>query len=280
MEDVQKIVGKPVTALTFKAVSGGYRRMPVFHDISFSIREGEMAALIGPNGSGKTTLLRAATGLLEKVEGRVSLFGRDVHKMSPVQRAGLIGVVPQESFTPMAYSVEEIVAMGRTYTQSRWKGMTRDDFAIVEEAMVTTDVIDMRRRAFPELSGGERQRVIIAMVLAQQPRLIVMDEATAHLDINHRMEIMELVEKLNREPGRTILMVSHDLNMAAEYFQRLLLIDRGRLVKDGTPQEVLTEIMFKEVYHCTVQIEKNPHSGAVMVLADKRETQADLGVEG
>jgi iron complex transport system ATP-binding protein len=257
-------------AIEFAGVSGGYRHADIFQDVSFAVREGSMSAIIGPNGSGKTTLLRAATGLLKHVNGRVMLFGKDVSSMAAEKRATLIGVVPQESFTPMAYSVEEIVTMGRTHAMSRWGGVSAEDRKIVEQSMIYTDVADMRSKAFPELSGGERQRVIIAMVLAQQPRVILMDEATSHLDINHRLEIMQLVERMNREHGVTVLMVSHDLNMASEFCERLLLIDHGRLVADGTPAEVLTEKMLRDVYHCGVKVERNSQSGSIMVVPRPR----------
>lgn len=257
-------------AIEFAGVSGGYRRVQVFKDVSFTIREGSMSAIIGPNGSGKTTLLRAATGLLKHVDGKVMLFGKDVRSMDAGKRATLIGVVPQDSFTPMAYSVEEIVTMGRTHAVSRWNGFSDEDRKIVERAMIYTDVAEMRSRPFPELSGGERQRVIIAMVLAQQPRVILMDEATSHLDINHRLEIMQLIERLNREQGVTVLMVSHDLNMAAEFCERLLVVDHGKLVADGSPDKVLTEAMLRDVYHCGVKVERNPQSGSVMVVPSPR----------
>jgi iron complex transport system ATP-binding protein len=259
-----------VRAVEFADVSGGYRRKEVLHEISFTLREGEMVSVIGPNGSGKTTVLRALTGLLEQVKGRVRLFGRDVHSISAVQRAALVGVVPQKTFMPMAYRVEEVVAMGRSYAVPRWRGLNADDRAVIERAMEYTDVAGLRQSRFPELSGGEQQRVIIAMVLAQQPRIIIMDEATSHLDINHSLEIMQLVERLNQDEGVTVLTVSHDLNLSSEFCQRLLLMDGGRLVADGSPQDVLTEAMLQEVYHCRAKIERNPHSGAVMVVPELR----------
>jgi len=196
-------------------------------------------------------------------------------RLPAAKRAALVGVVPQDIYTPMAYTVEEIVAMGRNYTRSRWSVPHKRDAGIIEEAMRTADVESLRRRSFSELSGGERQRVIIAMVLAQSPDLIIMDEATAHLDLNHRLEIMELVEKLNREQERTILMVSHDLNLAAEFFPRLILLNDGRLVADGSPADVLTEEKIFEVYGCRVAVESNPHSGAVMVVAKRSDMQRE-----
>ena len=234
-------------ALSFRAVSGGYRRVPVFKNLSFSIPAGTLCGVIGPNGCGKTTLIRAATGLLPHISGEVSLFGHDVAKLPAGQRAQRVGVVPQELTAPMAFSVEAIVAMGRTHALGRRGTLTVEDHRIIEQAMVYTDVMEMRRRPFPELSGGEKQRTVIAMVLAQQPRMILMDEATSHLDINHALEVMQIVERLNRESGVTILMVSHDLNIAAEFCERLLLLDAGTLIADGTPTDVLTETRLREV---------------------------------
>ena len=257
-------------ALQFNGVTGAYRRTPVFENLSFSIAAGSLCGVIGPNGCGKTTLLRAATGLLPHVTGRVLLFGQDVRSLSAGRRARLVGVVPQELSTPMAFSVEAIVAMGRTHALGRRRSLSADDRHIVEQAMVYTDVFDMRERPFSELSGGEKQRAVIAMVLAQQPRLILMDEATSHLDINHALEVMQLAERLNSESDVTILMVSHDLNMAAEFCGRLLLLDRGRLVADGTPAEVLTESTLRRVYHCNVRVQPNATGESVTVTPSAR----------
>lgn len=265
-------------ALEFRGVTGAYRRYPpVFRDLSFTIREGSVTGVIGPNGSGKTSLLRAATGLLDEVTGQVRVFGNDVLSLPARRRASLVGVVPQDTHTPMAYTVEEIVSMGRTHAMSRWRSPTTADHLIVEKAMAYTDVIDMRDRPFPELSGGERQRTVIAMVLAQQPRLILMDEATSRLDINHRLEIMQLIERLNRDKGVTVLMISHDLNLAAEFSERLLLLDRGQLVADGSPAEVLTEANLRQVYRCNATVQANPLTGSVMITPSPRLAAARSG---
>lgn len=264
-------------ALQFNAVSAGYRRMPVFEKLSFSIPPGTLCAVIGPNGCGKTTLIRAATGLLPHATGRVSLFGTDLRKLNGAQRAERVGVVPQELSTPMAFRVEAIVAMGRTHALGRRRALSAEDRRIIDQAMVYTDVMEMRDRPFPELSGGEKQRAVIAMVLAQQPRMILMDEATSHLDINHALEVMQIVERLNREAGVTILMVSHDLNVAAEFCERMLLLDGGELVADGTPTEVLTEETLRRVYHCDVRVQANTASGSVMVSPSPRLATGQSG---
>ncbi len=257
-------------AIQFRKVTGGYRHVPVFKDISFAIEPGTLCGVIGPNGCGKTTLIRAATGLLPRLSGHVSLFGKDASSLKAAERARRVGVVPQELTTPMAFTVEALVAMGRTHALGHRHALSSADRHIIEQAMVYTDVMDMRHRPFPELSGGEKQRTVIAMVLAQQPRMILMDEATSHLDINHALEVMQIVERLNREEGVTILTVSHDLNIAAEFCERLLLLDRGQLVADGTPAEVLTEERLRQVYHCDVRVQPNPVSGSVMVTPSPR----------
>jgi len=257
-------------ALSFNKVTGGYRHMPVFESLSFNIDPGTLCGVIGPNGCGKTTLIRAATGLLPRISGHVSLFGKPVASLKAADRAKRVGVVPQEISTPMAFTVEALVAMGRTHACGHRHSLSTEDRRIIEQAMVYTDVMEMRQRPFPELSGGEKQRAVIAMVLAQQPRMILMDEATSHLDINHALEVMQIVERLNRESGVTILTVSHDLNIAAEFCERLLLLDKGQLVADGTPADVLTEERLRQVYHCDVRVQPNPISGSVMVTPSPR----------
>jgi len=200
----------------------------------------------------------------------VSLFGTDVTVMQGAERARLVSVIPQEVETPMAFTVQEIVMIGRTTAISRWQRPTPKDWNIVERAMVYTDIIDMRYRLLTELSGGEKQRVIVAMALAQEPRAILMDEATSHLDINHRLEIMQIVERLNKEQGVTVIMISHDLNLAAEFCETLFIMDHGRVVSRGTPEQVLKENVLKKVYHCDVRVQQNPTSGSITVTPAPR----------
>jgi len=258
------------SALAFHQVAAGYRNKVVLNDLTFDVPEGEMTAVIGPNGSGKTTLLRVATAFIEPVAGSVSVFGRQAALLPSVERAGLVGVVPQNVETPVDFTVEEIVMTGRTASLSRWRRPSVADRSIVERAMDYTDTAGMKNRPFAALSGGEKQRVVIAMVLAQQPRMILMDEATSHLDMNHRLEVMEIVERLNKEEGVTVVMVSHDLNLAAEFCRRLLLLDRGRLAADGTPAEVLTETILAETYRCDVRVQTNPTDGSLLVKPVRR----------
>ena len=251
----------------------GYRGVPVLDGLDLELREGEMAALLGPNGAGKSTLLRALTGLCPAVSGKIELFERDLRRLRPAERARLVAVVPQELSTPMPFSVEELVGMGRGATGGQWGRLSAADRRAIERAMAYTDVLELRHRPFNELSGGETQRAVIAMALAQEPRLLLLDEPTSHLDINHRMEVLQLVERLNREKRLTVLMTSHDLNLAAQFFPRLLLMDHGRIAVSGAPAEVLKPETLAEVYHCDLSVHTDV-SGDVTVAPARRPQAA------
>ncbi|MBU4199758.1 MAG: ABC transporter ATP-binding protein [Verrucomicrobia bacterium] len=251
-------------------VSAGYDQNLVIENLSLAVAEGEMAALLGPNGAGKSTLLRTLTGLLKPSAGAVRLFGTDVARLKAADRARLIAVVPQELNTPMAYTVAELVMMGRTALLNPWQQPSASDIQVVERALVYTDVSDLRDRSLDALSGGEKQRAVIAMALAQEPRIILMDEPTTHLDLNHSLEIMQIIERLNREQGVTVLMTSHDLNLAAEFCHRLILLDHGRVAADGPPDAVLKEEILREVYHCDLRIQQDTQTGALFVVPARR----------
>jgi len=258
------------SAIEIEGLEAGYRDAPVLRGISCLIEPGEMVGVIGPNGAGKTTLLRALTGLIKPARGTIRLLGENLEDISARRRARLVGVVPQSVDTPMAFTVEEIVAMGRTAALKSWGRPAGRDRRIIEKALVYTDTADMRGRFFSELSGGEKQRAVIAMVLAQEPRIILMDEPTSHLDINHRIEIMQIVERLNGEAGVTVLMVSHDLNLSAEFCRRLVLVHHGRIVSDGAPAQVLKEETLRRVYECDVRVQCGPADGSVTVAPAPR----------
>ncbi len=267
-------------AIELSCVTAGYRARPVLTDLSFAVAPGERVALLGPNGAGKSTLLRVVTGLHAAQTGRVRLFGREVHSLAAPERARLVSVVPQDLDVPMAFSVEELVLMGRHATLGRWSPPGPRDRAAVEEAMAYTDTLDLRRRPFPELSGGERQRVIVALALAAEPRLLLLDEPTSHLDMNHRVEIVQLIERLNAEKGLAVVMVGHDLNLAAEYFPRLVLLDHGQIVADGTATQVLTPAMLRAVYHCDVHVQPDSLSGCLRVFPRRAATAGRADTPG
>ncbi|NTU54200.1 MAG: ABC transporter ATP-binding protein [Chlorobiaceae bacterium] len=255
----------PLTqALAFRGVTAGYKGRTVLHDVSFGIEEGEFVALIGPNGSGKSTLLKTATGLLRPQEGRVEVFGREVSSLRPRDRASLIGVVPQKLESPMAFTVSEIVMIGRS-VRGRWDGPDSKDYDSAEKAMIYTNVLDLKDRLFNQLSAGEQQRTALAMAMAQEPRIIMLDESIAHLDINHSQEVLRILMNINREQKITVLLVSHDLNLAAQIAGRLMLIDHGRLVRNGSPSEVMQEELLGRVYGCDLRVRQDPYSGNPVV---------------
>lgn len=239
----------------------GYGEVPVLHCISLNVAAGEMVAIIGPNGCGKTTLLRAASGVLLPWSGRVWVDGVDVHRISPRERAKRIAFVGQNVALDFAFDVREVVLMGRSPHIRRFGWESHHDVQVAEAAMAMCDILPLADRPITELSDGERQRAFIAMALAQEPRLLLLDEPTSHLDINHQVGILDIVRGLNQRTGLTVVMVSHDLNLAAEYCDRLFLLRGGRLLTSGTPAEVLTEANINAAYGATVRVQPNPVSG-------------------
>jgi len=252
-------------ALTFRNVSSGYKHRKVLDNVSFTIGTGEFVSLIGPNGCGKSTLLKTAAALLKPLSGVAELFGRDVHCIKPALRASLLGVVPQKIESPMAFTVGQIVMNGRICSMGRWGIPSSLDQDLVERSMIYTDVLGLRERYFTELSGGEQQRVALAMVLAQDPKIIMLDESISHLDINHRQEVLQILMNLNREKQMTILLVSHDLTLSASISDRFLLMDSGKLIKTGTPAEVLQPRVLSTVYNCNLRVQQDPYTGYLQV---------------
>lgn len=255
-------------AISFRNVSSGYREREVLHGISFSISEGEFVSLIGPNGCGKSTLLKTAAALIRPSTGSVVLFGRETGRLKAAERASLIGVVPQKIDSPMAFRVEELVMNGRASLMGLLGRPTASDEDIVERAMIYTDVLDLRNRYFSQLSGGEQQRVALAMVLAQEPRIIMLDESISHLDINHRQEVLQILLNINREQRITVMLVSHDLTLSAQLSDRLFLLHDGRLAAAGTPEEVLQPELLSRIYNCDLEVRKDPWSGHIHVSGD------------
>jgi iron complex transport system ATP-binding protein len=216
------------------------------------------------------------TGRLPVTEGRVRLFGRPIGEIPSAERACLAAVVPQGFAVPMPFSVEEVVLMGRTSTLSRWARPAAAERAALEEALTQTDLLPLRRRCFSELSGGERQRAAIAMALARKPRLLLLDEPTAHLDIHHCLEILDLVERLNHQTGLAVLITNHDLGLAAEFSHRLILLRDGHIAADGPPQAVLRENLLREVYRCDLRVRQDVPFGWTIRPA-RRMGPADPG---
>jgi iron complex transport system ATP-binding protein len=253
--------------LDLQNLTAGYRkRIIALRDVSLSVASGEMLAVVGPNGSGKSTLLRVASGVLSPLAGRVLVAGLDVQRYSRRELARLTAVVPQDTLVEFPFSVEELVLMGRAPHLGRFGFPATRDLSVAREAMRRVGVERLARRALQELSGGERQRVVIARALVQEPRILLLDEPTAHLDIRHQVEIYDLMAELNVERGLTIVSVLHDLNLAAMYFPRVALLSDGRLYGVGSTAEVLTYSTIRAVYGTEVYVAPNDVTGTINIL--------------
>ncbi|NOK59306.1 MAG: ABC transporter ATP-binding protein [Chloroflexi bacterium AL-W] len=244
--------------LTTQAVAVDIVGQRIVEDVSLHIENGEMVGLIGPNGSGKSTLLRTVYRLLRPVAGYVRVGGDDVWQMSARESAQRTGVVVQEAPSDFEFTVREIVEMGRTPHKGRFSHDTRDDMAIVEQALQRVQMNAFANRQYHTLSGGEKQRMLVARALAQQPKVLVLDEPTNHLDIHYQLEILDLVRAL----GLTTLVTLHDLNLAAAYCQRLYLLKQGHIVAAGPPEAVLTPALIREVFNVDAVVGQHPITGA------------------
>jgi len=255
------------SAFSLLNITAGYPSLPpVLHDLSLVLQEGESLAVLGPNGAGKSTLLRVMTGLLKPASGSVALFGKPLDAHTHAQRARLVAVVPQDLETAHPFTLFQMVMMARMSSRGRFAQPNETDRQAALEALVAAGLLDLRDHLFMRTSGGERQRAAIAMALAAEPRVILMDEPTSHLDMAHRAQLISLLRALHRERGVTTLMIGHDLNLAAEHFPRILLLDRGRVVADGPPAEVLTPALLESVYHCPVATYPDPFNNALRVF--------------
>jgi iron complex transport system ATP-binding protein len=245
----------------------GYDADPVLAGVTLDVPGGSFVGIVGPNGSGKTTLLRSIARVLRPSSGAVLIDGREVFSISARELAREQAVVPQDTVPAFDFTALEIVLMGRSPHLGRFQSESAADMAIAEQAMRSTGTWGVARRPFAALSGGERQRVVIARALAQEPRVILLDEPTNHLDINYQFEILSLISRLNREKGITVVAVLHDLNLAAQYCDTLVMIGGGRVQAMGAPSRVLTAENVRNVYGAEVWVRKHPTSGRPYVIA-------------
>ena len=238
----------------------------VLRDVSLSVPAGEFLGLVGPNGAGKTTLLRTVNGLVEPTRGRVAVAGEPVVGRSARDLARRVATVPQETTLGFDFSARDVVAMGRTPHQSRFAGADAADHDAVERALERTETAALADRPVGELSGGERQRVLLARALAQETPVLLLDEPTASLDINHQVATLSLVRELAGE-GRTAVAAIHDLDLAARFCDRLALVADGELVAVGTPREVLTADRLERAYGVRTVVSEHPVTGTPTVTA-------------
>lgn len=224
------------------------------HSMDLSINEGEIVSLIGPNGSGKSTLLRIISRLLKPNSGSIHLNGENIQKMKSKDVAKSLTMLPQMNNHQLDLTVRELVEFGRHPHSGQKLSLSKEDHKIVEWAMEVTGLTQLANRLLPSMSGGERQRAWIAMTIAQHPKVLLLDEPTTYLDISHQLEVMELVKMLNEKYNMTVIMVLHDINQAAKYSDRLLVLKRGELLYDGIPHCVLCKEMFESIFEIEAEI--------------------------
>ena len=251
-------------ALRATGLEAGYGGRVAIRDLSLSVASGEVVGLIGPNGSGKTTFIRVASRALRPSDGEIRIAGRDPFALSAREAARLAAVVPQEMGPTFAFTALEVVLMGRSPYLSPWGGGGAEDYRRARDAMETAGVAHLADRPIDELSGGEKQRVVLAQALAQDAPVLLLDEPTTHLDPGHVVGILAAVRALARDGGRGVLAVFHDLNLASASCDRLVALQGGRVVAEGTPGEVLHPGFIREVYG--VEAEVTPHLGRPAVL--------------
>jgi iron complex transport system ATP-binding protein len=252
--------------LEMRNVTLGYNHQPVLRDITLKASPGEMVGLIGPNGSGKSTIIKALSRVMHPDSGKIAVNGQDINKIPRRELACMVGVVPQMPLLPSACTAFEIVLMGRNPHLGLFQSEGRRDWALAWQAMEKTGTDPLANRHINELSGGEIQCVLIARVLVQETLAILLDEPTANLDIGRQVEILDLIKKLCTENNLTVLAALHDLNLAAQYCDRVILIHQGHVHAEGKPQEVITERNLRQVYGAENCVYTHPVNGLPTVL--------------
>jgi len=239
----------------------------ILDGLSFTVKSGEIVGVIGPNGSGKTSLLKLLVKVLRPQAGTVRLFGQSLGELSQSSVARMAAFVPQDTYQIFPFTIAETVLMGRfPHRRQRgpvigpgWEGL--EDIRLAQQAMQEMDVVHLADRLLSEVSGGERQRAVIARALTQEPLVLLLDEPTAFLDLNHQLDICSILRRFKEQRGLSVILVSHDLNLASQYCDRLLLLKEGRIFRIGTPQEVIRPDVLEAVYHCQVLVDQHPVTG-------------------
>jgi len=255
-------------------LSCGYGAKTIIRDVSLKVFTGEVLSIIGPNGSGKTTLLKAITNIVKSEKGKILFQGKMIQSIPRNELARKVAVVGQ-AVEPAMMTVEEYILLGRLPYFKKYQFMeTGKDRLLAQRYMELTDTDKLKDQLMSQISGGERQLASIARALVQEPKLLLLDEPTSHLDITHQSQILGLIQRLNQELGLTLLMVVHDLNLASEYSNRLVLLNKknGHIYQIGTPEQVLTEKAIQDVYGTPVVIEKNPLSGKPCIFLANQNT--------
>jgi iron complex transport system ATP-binding protein len=263
-----KYKDKPIVDL--QHISKSYSQNKIFSDLNWTVERGQFWGIIGPNGCGKTTLLHLISGVEKLDEGQILLEGQSVHKYSRKSLAQKLAVLKQDGIPPLSYTVREVIEMGRFPFQS-WLGKEQQEqkHDVVDEILYLLDLKELASVPLHLLSGGQRQRVALGKVMAQQPKLILLDEPTTFLDLRYQMQFMELVAKWQREQGLTVIAVMHDLNLASLFCDQLLLLSQGGIYEKGDPAEVLSSEVIKSIYNVSSQVVTHPKYGLPQIMLNR-----------
>jgi len=262
--------------LRTEAVTVGYGGDPVVRDLSLTIADGQVTTIVGPNGCGKSTLLRTMSRLLKPASGTVLLDGESIHDVHTRDVAKSMALLPQSPVAPDGLLVRDLVGRGRHPHQRWFSQWSPEDERIVELALEMTDTAELRDRPLDQLSGGQRQRAWVAMTLAQDTDLLLLDEPTTYLDLAHQVEVLDLVTRLNRERGRTVVMVLHDLNLAARYSDTIVVMKGGVVVTQGTPADVFTTAMLAETFGLDADVLRDPRTGLPIIVPTSSAASVEL----
>lgn len=254
------------SSLHAQRLVAGYGERTILDGVNLSVPGGHTTAIVGANACGKSTLLRVLSRLLIPTQGSVMLDGDAIHQLPTRRLAQQLGFLPQSPIAPEGISVLELVSRGRHPHQGLFKRWSTADEAAVADALAATHMSELAERHVDELSGGQRQRVWIAMALAQQTKVLLLDEPTTFLDINHQVDVLDLLTDLNRERGTTIVMVLHELNLAARYADQLVAMANGKVYSVGPPEEILTEQMVRDVFGLESRVIEDPVTGKPMMI--------------
>lgn len=250
-------------SIEVKNLKFGYKKNLVLKDLSFDIKKGMFLSIVGPNGSGKSTILKLLNNIYYTKSASISIEGKDINSFKKKDLARKMALVPQDTIINYEFTVEEVVLMGRHPYKGRFEREDTNDFEIVEDALKLTDTLYLKNRMITEISGGERQRVLIARAIAQEPSIILLDEPTAHLDINHQVEILNLLQRLNKEKGTTIVLVIHDINLGIRYSDEIIMLNKGEILGRGRPEKVITKDNIALAYNLKVAIDRNKHTNKI-----------------
>ncbi|WP_409304801.1 ABC transporter ATP-binding protein [Peribacillus sp. SCS-155] len=253
--------------LSAEQLTIGYEERIIVQDLNLQFKPGNITAIIGPNGCGKSTILKTMARLHPASSGTVYLDGKMIHQTPTKEIAKKLAILPQTPEAPSGLTVHELVSYGRTPHQSGFSRLQEHDREVIDWALEVTGLTELQHQAVDTLSGGQRQRAWIAMAISQETGLLLLDEPTTYLDLAHQLEVLQLLEKLNREEGRTIIMVIHDLNQASRFAHELVAVKRGRIVHQGAASEVMKESILKEVFNIETTIVTDPRTSKPAMIS-------------